>query len=299
MEIDGEDRPAAEGLEHAFEANRSRLHAVAYRMLGSHADAEEAVQETWLRLSGASDTRVDNLGGWLTTVIARICLDRLRGRRASREVPLAVDRDAEPATDPEEDPEEQYLVAESVGAALVIVLDALGPAERVAFVLHDVFAVPFDEIAGILRRSPEAVRQLASRARRRVQRSPETASVDLPRHRAAVEAFLRAARSGDFEGLLELLDPEVALTVDTAAERMGALRGRRGAAEVAGMLSGGAQAAQVAIVDGFAALIWAPGGHIRGVIEFTVDDGRIGAIRVTGNRARIASLDIVPLPQHD
>ena len=174
-------------------------------------------------------------------------------------------------------------------------LDALGAAERVAFVLHDVFAVPFDEISEVLGRSPEAVRQLASRARRRVQGVAPRADLDLVRHRDVVDAFLRAARSGDFDSLVRLLDPDVALRPDAAALRMGALRETRGAAAVASMLSGGAQAAQLAIVDGVAALVWAPGGRTRGVIEFTVTNGRIVAIDVTGDADRIRQLDIVTI----
>ena len=193
----------------------------------------------------------------------------------------------------EHDPAHQALMAESVGAALLVVLDALAPAERVAFVLHDVFAVPFDEIAEIVGRSPDAARQLASRARRRVQGTEPTADLDLVRQRAVVDAFLRAARSGDFEGLLRLLDPDVVLWPDAAAVRMGSLRETQGADAVAGVLSGGAQAARVAIVDGVAALVWAPGGRVRGVIEFTIRSEKIVAINVTGDRERIDELDIV------
>jgi RNA polymerase sigma-70 factor (ECF subfamily) len=182
-----------------------------------------------------------------------------------------------------------------VGTALLVVLDRLGPAERVAFVLHDVFAVPFDEVAKVVDRTPEAARQLASRARRRVQGSPATARVDLPRQRAAVEAFLEAARSGNFDALVELLDPGTELRVDDAAARIGALRSTSGAQEVARTLSGGAQTAQLAIIDGLVGLMWAPGGQIRGVIEFTVMDGHIIAIDVTADRQRIGGLDIVPL----
>ncbi len=279
-----------------FEASRPRLHAVAYRMLGSRADADDAVQEAWLRLGRTDPGGLDNLVGWLTTVVARICLDRLRSRRVRGEdgggSPDEVDH-ADPTDD--HDPAHQALVAESVGAALLVVLDSLTPAERVAFVLHDVFAIPFDEIAGVVDRSADATRQLASRARRRVQGAPRTATLDLVRQRTAVEAFLRAARSGDFEGLLRVLDPEVELRPDAAAERMGALRGMRGNEAVAGALSGGAQNALRALVDGVSALVWAPGGTVRGVIEFTVVDERIVAMDVTGDPERIQRLDIVLL----
>lgn len=277
----------------AFEASRPRLRSLAYRMLGSHAEADDAVQETWLRLGRTDPGGVDNLGGWLTTVVSRICLDRLRARRTRSEEPLGTGADERTSERRQDDPAEQALMADSVGAALVVVLDALGPAERVAFVLHDVFAVPFVEIGEVLERSPEAVRQLASRARRRVQGSAPTADLDLVRHRAVVEAFLQAARGGDFESLVQLLHPDVVMQPDGAAMRMGSLKALRGAGAVASALSGGAQAAQVAIVDGVAGLVWAPGGPVRGVIEFTVVDGRIVAIDVTGDPERIRRSDIV------
>jgi RNA polymerase sigma factor (sigma-70 family) len=274
-----------------FEASRPRLHAVAHRMLGSHADADDAVQETWLRLSGTDADRVDNLGGWLTTVIARICLDRLRSRQSRREHAVDVPPDR---VDDVDDPADDVVMAESLGAALMVVLDSLAPAERVAFVLHDVFAVPFDDIGEIVGRSPEAARQLASRARRRVQGSPPTAGLDLERQREVVDSFLRAARGGDFETLVRILDPQVVMRPDAAAMRMGSLRETRGAEQVAAMLSGGAKAAQLAIVDGLAGLVWAPAGRMRGVIQFVVDE-RIVAIEVIGDADRLAQLDIVTL----
>ena len=276
-----------------FEANRSRLGAVAYRMLGSRADAEDAVQEAWLRLRRVDPAAVDNLAGWLTTIVARVCLDRLRARRTRREDAEGADRPQDAVGPDDGDPAQHALMAESVGAALLVVLDALPPAERVAFVLHDVFAVPFSEVAAIVERSPEAARQLASRARRRVQGSEPTADLDLVVQRRAVDAFLRAARGGDFEALLRLLDPDVVLRPDAAALRMGALAETRGADAVAGLLSGGARAAQLALVDGVAGLVWAPQGRIRGVIEFTVADGTIVAIDVTGDPDRIGRLEIV------
>lgn len=277
-----------------FEASRPRLRSVAYRMLGSRAEAEDAVQEAWLRLGRTDASAVDNLTAWLTTVVARICLDRLRSRQARREEPLDVSGGAG-GHDSGSDPADHALLAESVGAALVVVLDALAPAERVAFVLHDVFAVPFDEISVVLGRSPDATRQLASRARRRVQGAPATAALDLVRQRELVDAFLRAARGGDFDGLVRLLDPAVVLQPDAAAVRMGSLRDTRGSEAVAAALSGGAKGARLAVVDGVAGLVWAPAGTVLGVIEFTVTDGKIVAIDVTGDAERIRALDVVPL----
>ena len=288
--------PEDEWLTTQFESSRPRLEAVAYRMLGSHAEAEEAVQETWIRLSRTDPAAVENVGGLLTTVVGRVCLDRLRSRRARPEDPI--DRELRPNTvEPtaDDDPEHEVVLAESVGAALLVVLDLLSPAERVAFVLHDVFAVPFDEVAEILDRSPDATRQLASRARRRLQGTEPTAGIDLVRQRDVVDAFLRAARGGDFEALLQLLDPDVVLVPDTAAVQMGSLRETRGAFGVATALSGGARGARLAIVNGLAGFVWAPGGQLRGVVEFTVDDGRIVAINVTGDADRIRALDIVTL----
>jgi RNA polymerase sigma-70 factor (ECF subfamily) len=279
-----------------FEANRPRLEAVAYRMLGSRAEAEEAVQETWIRLSRTDPDAIENVGGLLTTVVGRVCLDRLRSRRARPEDPTDGELPrgtAEPAAD--DDPEHEVVLAESVGAALLVVLDLLSPAERVAFVMHDVFAVPFDDVAEILGRSPDATRQLASRARRRLQGTEPTAGLDLVRQRDVVDAFLRAARGGDFEALLQLLDPDVVLVPDAAAVAMGSLREMRGASDIAAALSGGARGARLAIIDGLAGFVWAPGGQTRGVVEFTIRDGRIVAIDVTGDAQRIAELDLVLL----
>ena len=264
-------------------------------MLGSHAEADDAVQEAWLRLARGDRSDVENLGGWLTTVVSRVCLDRLRSRKSRREEPAGAqppelarwgDRD-------DGDPEHQAITADSVGAALLVVLDMLAPAERVAFVLHDVFAVPFDEIADIVGRSPEATRQLASRARRRVQGTAGSPQVDLVRQREVVDAFLAAARGGDFEGLVSLLDPDVVLRPDAAALQMGALPVTEGAAEVAAALSGGARVARVALIDGLAGLAWAPGGLTRSAIAFTIVDGKILEINVTGDPERLEQLDIV------
>jgi RNA polymerase sigma-70 factor (ECF subfamily) len=277
-----------------FEASRPRLRAVAYRMLGSHTEAEDAVQEAWLRLNRADRAGVENLGGWLTTVTARICLDTLRSRRSRREEPAGA-QPPEPTVRVagDDDPESQALMGDSVGSALLVVLDLLAPAERVAFVLHDVFGVPFDEIGDIVGRTPEAARQLASRARRRVRGTDAGTGADPARQRQVVVAFLAAARSGDFEGLVALLDPEVVLRPDAAALRMGSLQETHGAAEVATALSGGARAARVALVDGMAGLVWAPGGRTRGVIAFTIVDGRIVEIDVTGDPEHLRDFDIV------
>jgi RNA polymerase sigma-70 factor (ECF subfamily) len=231
-------------------------------------------------------------------VVARICLDRLRARRTRNEESDGdVVTTGIATTAPEHDPEQQALMAESVGAALLVVLDLLPPAERVAFVLHDVFGMPFDEIGAIVDRSPEAARQLASRGRRRVRGRTETASVDLVQQRDVVHAFLRAAQGGDFGALVQLLDPNVVLHPDEAALRMGSMQETRGAEAVAGMLSGGAKAARIALIEGVTGLVWAPGrGPVRGAIQFVVDDdGKIVALQVTGDSERLEQLDIVVL----
>ena len=278
-----------------FEASRPRLRALAYRMLGSQSEADDAVQEAWLRLHRTNADTIDNLGGWLTTVIARLCLDRLRSRSSRREDLVGEQLSDDLIAVAPDDPAREAEMADSIGAALLVVLDVLPPAERVAFVLHDVFAVPFDVIAEVLDRSSDATRQLASRARRRLQESSRTAGIDLVLQRTLVDTFLRAARGGDFEALLQVLHPDVVLRPDAAALQMGSLRELHGAADVANALSGGARVAQRVLVDGVTALAWAPGGQIRGVIEFVVSDGRIIELRVTGDAERIAQFDIVPL----
>lgn len=283
-------------LTERFEADRPRLEGVAYRMLGSHDEAEDAVQETWLRLHRTDADAIENLGGWLTTVTSRVCLDRLRARGARREELTGDDLTSEPVDgDDRGDPAGRAVVADSVTAALVVVLDALGPDERVAFVLHDVFAVPFEQIAPVVDRSIDATRQLASRARRRVRGSSSTSDLDLARQHEVVHAFLRAAQGGDIEGLVRVLHPDVELRPDEAARQLGALHPARGAQAVAEALSGGAQAARVALVDGLAGLVWAPGGRLRGVVAFTLVDGRIVDIDVTADPERLAALDLVPL----
>ena len=278
-----------------FQANRPRLEGMAYRMLGSRVEAEDAVQEAWLKAMRADRDAVENLSGWLTTVTARVCLDRLRARSARPEHALGVDVPDVEDLSAENDPAEAALLAESVGAALLVVLGSLAPDERVAFVLHDVFAVPFDTIGEVVGRSPQAARQLASRGRRRVQGTSTLRSVDLVQQRTLVEAFLRAAREGDFEALVRLLHPDVVFKPDQAALRMGSRPETRGAKDVASALSGGARGTRLVLVNGLAALAWAPGGHIRSVIEFTVVDDRITAVTVTADADRIAQLDVVTL----
>ena len=288
------------GASEEFQANRSRLEGIAYRMLGSRAEAEDAVQEAWLRVARADTAAVENFPGWLTTVTGRVCLDRLKSRRGRMEEAAGAFPDLEDEG-PDRDPAHAAVVADSVGAALMVVLESMGPEERVAFVLHDVFAVPFDTIGEILDRSPQAARQLASRARRRVHpTAPEApqalgAPVDAVQHRSLVEAFLRATRQGDFEALVRLLHPDVVLEPDQVALQMGSRPLTRGATEVAAALSGGARVARLVLADGRAALAWAPGGRVRSIIEFTVADGRITAITVTADPERLERLDVVPL----
>ncbi|MDG4823188.1 sigma-70 family RNA polymerase sigma factor [Asanoa sp. WMMD1127] len=267
-------------LAASFEENRAHLRAVAYRMLGSAAEADDAVQETWLRLRRTDTAEVDNLGGWLTTVVGRICLDMLRSRRARREEPL--DGPA-PATQP--DPEQEALLADAVGPALLVVLDSLSPAERLAFVLHDLFAVPFEEVASIVGRSPAATRQLASRARRRV-RGQEPLDADQQRQRTVVTAFLAAARNGEFEGLLALLDPGAVVRAEGAEPVLGA-------DAVARTFCGRAEAARIALVDGQVGAVWAKGGRPQVVFRFTVDAaGHVTAIDLRADQAELEGMEI-------
>jgi len=279
-------------LAERFEAHRPHLRAVAYRMLGSAAEADDAVQEAWLRASRAGADEVDNLGGWLTTVVARVCLNQLRSRRSRPEAPL--DDQAAELADGAADPEAEAVLADAVGPALLVVLDTLSPAERLAFVLHDLFAVPFEDIAPIVDRSPAAARQLASRARRRVQ-GAEASEGDRARQRLVVEAFLAASRKGDFEALLRLLDPRVVARADAAAVAAGAEAEVRGARAVAGTFVGRARFARPALVEGAVGAVWAPGGRPRVVFAFTVSDGRVAEIRLLADPERLAELDLVPL----
>jgi RNA polymerase sigma factor (sigma-70 family) len=281
-----------EWLARRFEEHRAHLRAVAYRMLGSASEADDAVQEAWLRLSRTDAGAVDNLGGWLTTVVGRVCLNMLQARSSRREEPAGGDL-PDPVADRVDgaDPEGQALEADAVGLALLVVLDTLTPAERLAFVLHDLFAVPFEEIAPVLERSPAAARQLASRARRRLQGAPAP-DADRARQRAVVDAFLAASREGDFEALVALLDPEVVLRADPAAVRVGAPAEVRGAAAVAGSFSGRARTARPALVDGAAGALWAPGGRPRVAFAFTIADGRIVAIDLLADPDRLARVTL-------
>jgi RNA polymerase sigma factor (sigma-70 family) len=283
-------------LADRFEANRTHLRAVAYRMLGSVSEADDAVQEAWLRLSRQSDPdEVDNLRAWLTTVVARVCLDMLRSRRSRREESFDTHM-PEPIISREDgmDPEHEALLADSVGLALLVVLETLTPAERLAFVLHDMFAVPFEEIATIVDRSPAAARQLASRARRRVRGTTPEPDVDLARQREVVDAFLAASREGDFEALVALLDPDVVLRADGPD----APRHLRGAPAVLGQARRYARLARFArpaLVNGAAGVVVAPGGRPFAVMGITVAQGRIVEIDVFADPKRVRELDLTVL----
>jgi RNA polymerase sigma factor (sigma-70 family) len=283
-------------VDDQFEAHRDHLRAVAYRLLGSAGEADDAVQETWLRLARTDTDDVRNLRGWLTTVLARVCIDLLRARTARREVPLAA-----PAAATGPDPEQEAVLAESVGLALLVVLDRLSPAERVAFVLHDTFAVPFDEIALILGRSVPATKMLASRARHRVRTgaAPEADPADQAEppdpaeRRRLVEAFLAAARAGDFAALLELLDPDVTARADAFAAPAGTPDLVRGAAEVgrqALAFSRRARHARVGVVDGAPAILVEPHNRLVTVMRFTTGPGRIVAIEIIADPHRLATM---------
>jgi RNA polymerase sigma factor (sigma-70 family) len=279
-------------LAERFEAHRPRLHAVAHRMLGSAAEADDAMQEAWLRLSRSGAEGVENMGGWLTTIVARVCLDLLRSRRSRHEEP-AGEHLPEPASDA--DPEQQALMADSVGLALLVVLDTLTPAERLAFVLHDMFEVPFDQIAPVIERSPAAARQLASRARRRVRTAGPHPGSDPARQREVVTAFLAAARGGDFAALVALLDPDVALRTDAEGVRLGAPQEVLGARAVASVFAEYGGGARPALIGGLAGAVWAPGGRTRVAYVFTVAGGTITAISRVANRERLRELDPVIL----
>ena len=285
-------------LAELFEAHRTRLRGVAYRMLGSPGEADDAVQETWLRLARSDASEVENLAGWLTTVVARVCLDMLRSRESRREEPLA-----ERATAPRRareggtDPERDALLADSVGLALLVVLERLGPAERVAFVLHDIFDVPFDEIAPIVGRSTTAARQLASRARRRVRGVAAVPSAELTRQREVVDAFLAASREGDLEALLAVLDPDVVLRADRAAAPPDG-REVRGASGVAGQAlaySRRARVSRAALVNGSVGVVVAPGGRLLLVLPLKVERGKIVEMEIVADPAAIGEMDLAVL----
>jgi len=295
-----------EWLAERFEQNRGHLRAVAYRMLGSVNEADDAIQETWLRLSRSDGAAIENLGGWLTTVVARVCLDMLRSRTSRREESMP-EHAPEPIAGRQagNDPEREALLADSVGIALLVILDRLAPAERLAFVLHDMFDVPFEEIAGIVGRSPEAARQLASRARRRVQGGDMVPGAASSEKRAVADAFLAAIRAGDFEGLIAVLDPDVLVHIDEAGGRPGAPREARGArAWAKGAVAWGKSApgfaqamrfAQTALIDGEAGIVLAPGGHLQRVLKFRIVDGKIVEAEIIVDSARLAQLEICVL----
>jgi RNA polymerase sigma-70 factor, ECF subfamily len=285
-------------LAEKFEGNRRRLRGVAYRMLGSLNEADDAVQETWLRLNRSDTSDVQNLSGWLTTVVAHVCLDMLRSRTSRREESIE-SQAAGPVAQhvAAMDPEQETLLAESVGLALLVVLDTLAPAERLAFVLHDMFDVAFDEIAGILGRSPEAVRQLASRARRQVRGADRAVDADRESHRQIVETFITALRGGDFNALIALLDPDLVVRADGPS---GAPREVRGAEQWAKgaiayrQVAAFAQRALV-LVDGAVGLVLAPGGKLSRALKFTIKDGKISQIEVIAQQSRLKQLNLAIL----
>ena len=278
-----------------FEAHRAHLRGVAYRMLGSVSDAEDAVQDAWLRFSDADTSGVENMRGWLTTVVARVCLNMLRARRSRRERSFEGTLPDPIVSDPDAlDPQQEALLGEAVGMAMLVVLDSLSPAERVAFVLHDVFGIPFDEIAPIVGRSSAAVRQLASRGRRRV-RDSASPDVDLRRQREVVEAFVRASREGDFEALLAVLDPDVVIRVDggaVAGSRSLVLRGAQGVAAQALEFRNLAASARAVLVNGAAGAVVIRDGRPFSVLAFTVRGGRILEIDILADQQRLARLDL-------
>jgi RNA polymerase sigma factor (sigma-70 family) len=283
-------------LAERFEAHRAHLRAVAYRMLGSLSEADDAVQEAWLRLSRSEVSGIENLGGWLTTVVARVCLNQLRSRNSRREQPLGVHM-PDPVVSRADgvNPEHEALLADSVGLALLVVLDTLTPAERLAFVLHDMFAVPFDQIAPIVGSSPAAARQLASRARRRVQQAAPTPDADLTRQRAVVDAFFAASRNGDFAALVAVLDPDVVLRSDGGLSRPDAsavIHGGSTVAEQALTFARLSPFVRPALVNGAAGVVVAPHGRPFSVMGFTVRNGKIIAIDVLADPIRLRQLDL-------
>ncbi len=289
-------------LSAQFEQNRPRLRAVAYRMLGSTSETEDALQETWLRVTRADIGAVDNLGGWLTTVITHVCLDMLRARKTRENAAPAMGAEGAIAASAPTDPERELVLADAVGSAMMIVLDTLSPAERVAFVLHDLFALSFEDIGAIVGRSAVATRQLASRARRRVQGAGEREK-ELPSQRQVAQAFMTASRDGNLEAVLAVLDPDVVLRADPVAVKAAAaneakgaprlVRELRGAADVARVFLGSAQAARPALVDGTPGAAWAPGGRPRAIWAFKVEQGRILEVQFIADPKTIARLEVL------
>jgi RNA polymerase sigma factor (sigma-70 family) len=291
-------------LADRFQENRSRLRAVAYRILGSNGDAEDAVQEAWLRLTRSDTDHIENLGGWLTTVVARVCLDMLRSRKARPEGSFSGNLEEVPAASGPADPAEEALLADSVGSALLILLRSLTPAERIAFVLHDLFDLSFEEIAPVLGRSEVAVRQLASRARRRVRGGQESRE-DQARKREIVTAFLAASREGNFDALLQLLDPNIALYADDVAVKTAAAnKGKgappfegemRGAATIAELFKGRAVGAQLALINGSMGTAWIVGGKARAAFLFFIENGKVGEINVVVDPQELDEMVVEPL----
>lgn len=300
-------------LAERFEENRGHLRGVAYRMLGSLSEADDAVQEAWLRLGRSADDNIDNLGGWLTTVVARICLDMLRSRRSRREESMdasagelrsdsAVNAVAPSARGPMRDPEQEAVLADSVGVALLVVLDRLAPAERLAFVLHDMFAMPFEEIAPLVGRTPTATRQLASRARRRIQGAPAASHGDLRQQREVASAFLEALRAGDFEGLMAVLDPDVVVRVDEAAARPGAPREVRGAENwargaIAYSRLARSMRPEIMLVNGAVGIVMAPRGRVQRALTFTIVHGKIVEAEIIAEPARLRGLELAVIEE--
>jgi RNA polymerase sigma factor (sigma-70 family) len=289
--MDGSD-----GLVGQFEAHRARLRSVAYRMLGSFSEADDAVQEAWLRLSRTDANSIENMGGWLTTVVGRLCLTRLRSRQSRREDPLDV-HIPDPIVSREDaiDPEHESVLADSVGLALFVVLETLTPAERVAFVLHDTFAVPFEQIAAVLGRSPTATRQLASRARRRIQRADTAPDTDLTHQREVVAAFFAAARHGDFDALVAVLDPDVVARTDGGPGASSILRGAAAVASNALAYAQRAPFLRPALINGIAGVVVAPAGRPVSIMAFVVRHGKIVAIDALADRERLRQVDLTAL----
>jgi RNA polymerase sigma-70 factor (ECF subfamily) len=281
-----------EFLAERFEQNRAHLRAVAYRMLGSLSEAEDAVQESWLRLSRTDADEIDNLGGWLTTVVGRVCLDMLRSRKTRGEQPLDV-RPTDPASAPDGiDPEQEALLADSVGLAMLVVLEKLTPAERLAFVLHDMFAVPFDDIAPMVGRTPDAARQLASRARRRVQGSDPVPNPPLGQQREIIDAFIAAARGGDFEALVAVLDPDVILRADSGSGVPAFVRGAHQVASGAVAFRQTGSESRPVLVNGAVGIVALKDGRPLSVFEATFVDGRIATIDIVADPERAAAMEL-------
>lgn len=297
-------RDQGEWLAERFEENRGHLRAIAYRMLGSLAEADDAVQEAWLRLSRSDAGSIDNLGAWLTTVVARVSLDVLRSRTSRREDSLDEPDSAAPQSAALKssgiDPEQEALMADSVGLALLVVLDKLSPPERLAFVLHDTFDLSFDEIAAVIGRTPAAARQLASRARRRVRGTTADLSAQLSEQRKVVDAFLAALRAGDFESLVAVLDPDLVVHADVGvlpAATLAEVRGAEAWARQALKTAQGAKIARVALVDGKVGLVIAPRGRLFRVLQFTIVGGKIAGIDVVADRGRLRGLELAILEE--